>query len=65
MKNCEIFEKGLCTGCTGLAELDWCGPKQCKYYERYKDKSGLEICKEILGIQEVINLGKTYNMNKQ
>lgn len=56
LKDCEIFRKNLCTGCTGLGEEYWCGPEQCEIYKKYKDKSGLEICKEILGIQERIKI---------
>lgn len=49
MKDCEVFRKGLCLGCTGIAEQMWCGPEQCETYKKYKNKSGLDICKEILG----------------
>lgn len=56
MKDCEVFRKGLCLGCTGLAEQMWCGPEQCEIYKKYKNKSGLDICKEILGVQERIKL---------
>ena len=36
----------------GLAEKDWCGSEQCETYQKYKNKSGLDICKEIIeGIQ--------------
>lgn len=40
----------------GLAEKDWCGSEQCETYQKYKNKSGLDICKEILGVQERINI---------
>lgn len=56
MKECEVFKRNLCSGCTGLAEKDWCGPEQCEIYNKYKNKTGLDLCKEILGIQERINL---------
>lgn len=56
MKECEMIKRNLCTGCTGLAEKDWCGPEQCETYKKYKNKSGLDICKEILGVQERINI---------
>lgn len=48
MKDCEVFRKGLCTGCEGLGQADWCGQEQCETYKEYKNKSGLDICKEIL-----------------
>ena len=39
----------------GLAEEDWCGSEQCETYKKYKNKSGLEICKKIIeGIQTKI-----------
>lgn len=48
LKDCEVFKKGMCTGCVGLSEKDWCGSEQCETYKKYKNKSGLDICKEIL-----------------
>lgn len=52
MKECEVFNKGFCSGCTGLAELDWCGPEQCERYRRLNNISGHELCKKIIeGIQ--------------
>ncbi len=56
MKECEMIKRNLCTGCTGLAEKDWCGPEQCETYKNLKNKSGIELCKAILGIQERIDL---------
>lgn len=54
---CELIEKNLCHGCTrSLGEKDWCGSEQCETYQKYKNKSGLDICKEILGVQERINI---------
>lgn len=39
-------------GCTGLGEEGWCGPEQCPIYEKYKNLSGIELCKKIIeGIQ--------------
>ena len=35
MKFCVVLNKGLCTGCTGLAEKDWCGPFKCPEYIKY------------------------------
>lgn len=29
---CEMVEKGLCLGCTGLAEKDWAGKYKCSHY---------------------------------
>lgn len=49
MKDCSVFRKGLCTGCSGLAEKDWCGPEQCDIYKKLNNMSGLELCKHILG----------------
>ena len=40
----------------GLAEEDWWGSEQCETYQKYKNKSGLDIYKEILGVQESINI---------
>ena len=34
MKECSVFSRGLCTGCVGLAEKDWCGPAQCETYRK-------------------------------
>lgn len=48
MKQCSVFNKGLCLGCTGLAEKDWIGPEQCSRYKKLNNTSGLEICKKIL-----------------
>lgn len=48
MKECSVFKKGLCLGCAGLAEADWCGAEQCETYKKFKNISGLEICKNIL-----------------
>lgn len=48
MKECSVFKKGLCLGCVGLAETDWCGAEQCETYKKFKNISGLEICKNIL-----------------
>lgn len=55
MKGCELVNKNLCTGCVGLGEKDWIGKETCPTYKKY-NKSGLEICKEILGKQERIKL---------
>ena len=30
--DCEMVEKGLCLGCVGLAEDDWCGKYKCSQY---------------------------------
>lgn len=35
---CEIMIKGLCAGCVGLAEKDWIGKYECKYYKEIKQK---------------------------
>lgn len=52
LKDCEVINKNLCTGCTGLGEQDWIGKEACPTYKKYKNKSGLDICKEIIeGIQ--------------
>ena len=52
MKSCEFVEKGLCLGCTGLAEKDWIGPEQCKEYQKLKNTKGIDLCKNIIeGIQ--------------
>lgn len=48
MKECSVFSRGLCTGCTGLAEKDWCGAEQCETYKKYRKINGLELCKSIL-----------------
>lgn len=48
MKECEMIKRNLCTGCTGLAEKDGCGPEQCETYKKLKNMSGLELCKHIL-----------------
>lgn len=46
MKECKVFKNSLCLGCPGLAEKDWCGPEQCKTYQ--KKSNGLDLCKRIL-----------------
>jgi len=57
MKECEVFNKKLCLGCTGLAEKDWCGAEQCEIYQKYHSITGIELCKKIIdGIQEKIEL---------
>lgn len=48
MINCEMLEKGLCIGCVGLAEQDWCGPEECEIYKELKNTKGIEICKKFL-----------------
>lgn len=48
MKECSVFSRGLCTGCVGLAEKDWCGPEKCETYRKLSKVSGLELCKSIL-----------------
>lgn len=48
MKQCSVFNKGLCLGCTGLAEQGWIGPEQCEIYKKYSKMSGLDMCKKIL-----------------
>ena len=37
-KCCEMVELNLCTGCVGLAEEDWAGKEQCKYYQELRNK---------------------------
>lgn len=48
MKDCEVFRKGLCLGCAGLAEQMWCGPEQCEMCKKHKNINGLDLCKKIL-----------------
>lgn len=48
MKECSVFKRGLCGGCTGLGEIDWIGPEQCETYKKLNNMSGLELCKHIL-----------------
>ena len=55
-KTVKYLEKGCVLDVFGLAEEDWCGSEQCETYKKYKNKSGLDICKEILGVQERIRL---------
>lgn len=52
----KYLEKERACGCVGQAEKDWIGAEQCPTYQKYNNKSGLEICKEILGKQERIKL---------
>ena len=33
----SAIEKGLCLGCTGLAERDWVEPKHCPYRTTVED----------------------------
>ena len=55
MKQCEMVQKNLCLGCTGLAEDDWIGKEQCKEYQRLSKMSDLDVCKKIIeGIQTKI-----------
>lgn len=49
MKECEMIQKNLCLGCTGLAEDDWIGKEQCKTYQELSKISGLDMCKKIIG----------------
>lgn len=53
MKDCEVFRKGLCLGCVGLAEKDWCGAEYCQYYKQIKAKQKF---KTMEGQQEKIKL---------
>ena len=40
---CELIELGMCLGCTrSLAEPDWAGKYQCKYYQEIKNKIRLK-----------------------
>lgn len=48
LEECSVFNKGLCLGCTGLAEWQWIGPEQCDIYRRHKNTSNFEICKKII-----------------
>ena len=48
MKQCTVFNKGLCLGCFGLAEPQWMGPEQCSIYKKLNNTSGLDMCKKIL-----------------
>ena len=50
LKDCEVINKNLCTGCTGVGEQDWIGKEACPTYKKYKNKSGLDICKEIIEV---------------
>lgn len=34
MKECIVFKKNLCLGCTGLAEKDWQGAEKCPFYKK-------------------------------
>ena len=34
MKECIVFKKNLCLGCTGLAEKDWAGAEKCPFYQK-------------------------------
>lgn len=49
MNNCEMVEKGLCTGCVGLAESDWIGKEKCETYVYLKNTKGIDLCKKIIG----------------
>lgn len=42
---CEAFDDKKCTGCTGLAEIDWIGPNICKINIKYKILKSKEIQK--------------------
>ena len=35
---CEMVTKGLCLGCTGLAEMDFVGKCKCKTYNEIKKR---------------------------
>ena len=48
MKQCSVFNKGLCLGCTGLGEKEWAGPEQCSIYKKLNNTAGIEICRRIL-----------------
>lgn len=43
MNNCEMIEKGLCTGCVGLAERDWIGKEKCEIYKDLKKIKGITV----------------------
>lgn len=46
---CEVFNRNLCLGCTRFAvKKTGVGPEQCEHYKKYKNMSGLELCKNIL-----------------
>lgn len=49
LNNCEMIEKGLCTGCVGLAENDWIGKEKCEIYRKLNNTKGIDLCKRILG----------------
>lgn len=49
MNNCEMVEKGLCTGCVGLAEKDWVGKERCNTYKELRNIKGIDLCRKILG----------------
>lgn len=57
MKECKIFDKGLCLGCTGLGEKHWIGPEGCEIYKKMSNMTGLQLCKKIIeGIQQEIGV---------
>lgn len=39
---CEVMEKNYCSGCVALAEKDWQGKYQCKYYKEFYKKTKQE-----------------------
>lgn len=55
MKQCSVFNKGLCLGCTGLGEKDWIGPEQCSIYKK-NNISGLDMCKRIISKGEQMRI---------
>lgn len=48
MKQCSVFNKNMCLGCTGLGEKEWAGPERCSIYKKYNKTNGLDLCKKIL-----------------
>lgn len=48
MKQCSVFNKGLCLGCTGLAEQEWTGAEQCSIYKKLNNATGVDLCRRIL-----------------
>lgn len=44
---CEMVAKGLCLGCTGLAEKDWAGKYSCSVYKEIKRRSNKDDKRDV------------------
>ena len=49
MKQCSIFNKGLCLRLYSVfGEENWVGAEQCSIYKKLNNTTGIDLCRRIL-----------------